>query len=1402
MKKLLLSAAMLLTLIFPFAHANAQQKVYNLPTEITDGNILHCFSWPLKYIKEELPNIAAAGFGSVQISPLQRPDIDEGWTWYTIYLPYDYHAYSSPGMGSREEFSELCKEADKYGIKIIVDVALNHVNKTSPYFNPWWSDKRERWREWGGDGSNIDYNSRWSITHNRLGDYVELNTENQEAIDRAVAFMKELRDLGAKGIRFDAAKHIELPSECDNGEGVWPAVTKVPGLFYYGEIVGDCVNGDDSKIREYAKYIWVPDNTYSTRAARENGGIHTAHAGGRDDMTGGHLIYWAESHDDYSNDEWSERVNQGIIDRSYCLLACRNTQAALYYSRPRARGKDNIKIEKGSLAFMGKHIVEVNKFRNAMVGKRDYFEYNYNNGNDVACVTREKGGAVIAAKGANTYVTVANGGGYCPSGTYKDRVSGNTFTVNSNTISGTVGPTGVAVIYNDNDYVSTPTPETVTITGSEEYNVAYAGNFSNGSNYIYYWKGKNDYGNPWPGQQMKRAKGDDGKYYWCFNVPTDADGIVFNNGIGDYAMQTDNLPIVRNYIMDNGGATITPVTFTIDSFEPEPAKTTKTVTIEGDYNIAYSGQFEYIHYWGGTASTDWPGVQMTKATGDDGNPYWCYKVPTGTTHVIFNNGKTGNEEWAKEQTGDLGYSGRYVMCESGATSTLVKFTKDGEEIDPANPTGLNVVWPEGAYCYFANDGNYSSPYMWSWSSTSGNCGTANGFPGDPMTYIATKYFWKAKDTSVSTFIISDNGSESVRFQTDFINGATYYTDRGHIGGDDYISTNPERLYMIGNFNDKTDWDPAVGALLRKIDEKGVYVGYNITLTKAASDNPYAYFSFSSKLGTWDELNSEARYGSASTGFGISANSPSHVTRSYNDANSWMVTPGTYDVIVDLYDMTVTLLKPQAAPTVEASQLVEVQEESPFFNTYNYITYRADGNKAYGVKVDGDKITATQISVSNDMYLNADVKFTDKVLVTTTFTNTNTYGLEAVSATIGKKQSDGKFYSIETLNDLDQNEFESRVNYYYTIKEGVEVKVPMTTPTATAAVRLAVPEPKFVHSGISVDKSTDVATFTYEGKEFEAKYNMARKYVEIEKPNITEGLDRVANKTGNLYKVMADGKEIEGVTFKSEEHITLDDIINGELTSAELKLVNNRTEFLPVIRWNEDEAKQAIITFEVTDYAPEVAQCMVKTFLVEYRPVEVNGGKETHLFESTGMALNVTTIKNSIRAKNSANNQITEIDLSHENEGDWYLVEVYSNDEMIGSAIVEGNDGERIFYITRDRGEMIAEDALAREKWYDSSNNPIVHVSTLYPFMSKAPRSAKAPWRVEGKASSSDVIETSAGTSEITVDNTVSGLESVIGGTADSVEYFNLQGIRVESPSAPGVYVVRHSNGIAEKVVIR
>lgn len=698
-QKGLLTALALLGCLTP-----AIAEDYGLPANIQDGNILHCFNWSANTIKAALPEIAAAGFGTVQMSPLQRPDTKAtGSEWHNLYRPYDL-SFKSSSFCTETDLKELCAEAEKYGIKVIVDVVANHVDKTSGYHDPWWdSNNRVRWE--GG----IDYGNRYSITHGQLGDYGDVNSELSEVCAKGKAYVEKLKSLGVKGCRWDAAKHIGLPSEqC----AFWSTIASVSGMWHYGEIL-DNPGPNASIIKEYTNYMSVTDNRYSNGAAKNNGGIYNGYGGDwavNQNIPANKLVYWAESHDTYSNDEWSQNVDQSIIDRAYACIACRNGATALYLARPNVKGFGNIKTGKGSTAFTSKHIAAVNAFRNKAGSQPDYCTST----GSAFSVTRQDFGAVIVMKGSGN-ISITNGGGYCPVGTYTDKVSGNKFTVTATTISGNVGSSGIAVLFEGSfeHGGDDPDPPVPPVPGSGDYWVL--GNLPGTAGW-----------STTPGTGFKMT-GSDGKYVAKgikFEAPADATVCYFN--ITDYVGadwddlnmnanrygsasegeavnvgSTTNIVKYANNVDASGclSWTIPAGTYDITADfntmklsvakvgggdDPTPP-TPGTLTINGDYNLAYSGSKSMVYYWGGSEEANWPGVTMSTATGSDGKTYKVSKLPQGTTNVIFNNG--GNDS----QTADLVYTPGVVHDDNGPTSTAVVF-KNGGNDDPVPPTPGDKVY--------------------------------------------------------------------------------------------------------------------------------------------------------------------------------------------------------------------------------------------------------------------------------------------------------------------------------------------------------------------------------------------------------------------------------------------------------------------------------------------------------------------------------------------------------------------------------------------------------------------------------------------------------------------------------------------------------------------------------------
>lgn len=422
----------------------AQDTSYSFPENIQDGNILHLFCWNCKQAVEEMENIAKAGFSAIQMSPIQGNG-NAGTGWYDVYRPYDYVRRSNGIAPISDDFNALIAEAHKYGIKVIIDVVANHVDGSK--HDKWWNES-DRLRS---TTTKVSYSTRAGITQYRLGDYPDVNTENLDVIERAKTFVQELKNYGVDGIRWDAAKHIALPSE--RGD-FWKEVTSIEGMYHYGEIL-DGPGGQASKqndlMKEYASYMSFTDTGYSNAVLNsiKNGNAPTSNGNWINmGISKSKVLYWGESHDTYSNANGAtQKIAQDVIDRAWAIGACRDGATSLYFCRPYANSYSTIKIgQKGTLHFMDPEIAEVNHFRNAMNGKAE----SYVGSNGIACITRQNGGAVIvAAKGGSQTVSVTNAGGFCPEGEYVDRVSGNTFTVTSTTITGTTGPSGIAVIYND-----------------------------------------------------------------------------------------------------------------------------------------------------------------------------------------------------------------------------------------------------------------------------------------------------------------------------------------------------------------------------------------------------------------------------------------------------------------------------------------------------------------------------------------------------------------------------------------------------------------------------------------------------------------------------------------------------------------------------------------------------------------------------------------------------------------------------------------------------------------------------------------------------------------------------------------------------------------------------------------
>ena len=446
MKKTINYGLLMLVMLFSMASNIFADNKYGLKDNIQDGVILHCFDWTLADIQEEIPNIAKAGFTAVQTSPVHER-AGKGSVWYDVYRPYDFKIGN--GLGTEADLKALCAKAHEYGVKVIVDVVANHTD---------YGNVADRLKDQGLYHQPFDvgnWHDRHQVTFGKIGMW-DLDTNNPTVQAIIKQYIQDLKACGVDGIRWDAIKHIGLPSE---GDSFMQNVVDQE-MYNYGEIL-DSTGGDDNVLfPEYQTYMSITDNGYGN-------GFANSFAGGSINESVGNfnqrkaktekLVYWGESHDTYANDGGeSKNKSQNVIDRAYAVVAGNNGATALYFSRPAQKGKNDIRFgDKGSVHFKDAEVAQVNYMHNVCAGEPNY----YVKGNGVCAQVRKSGAIIVLGNGSDRDVTVANGAGdgkWLKPGTYKDMVGGGAFTVNASTISGHVGESGIAVIYNAGSIVLPP----------------------------------------------------------------------------------------------------------------------------------------------------------------------------------------------------------------------------------------------------------------------------------------------------------------------------------------------------------------------------------------------------------------------------------------------------------------------------------------------------------------------------------------------------------------------------------------------------------------------------------------------------------------------------------------------------------------------------------------------------------------------------------------------------------------------------------------------------------------------------------------------------------------------------------------------------------------------------------
>lgn len=197
------------------------------------------FCGDLKGITQKLDYIASFGTSCIYLNPIFEAHSNHRYNT-ADYLKID------PLLGDEADFKELCCEAQKRGMSIILDGVFSHTGSDSRYFNREgrysdlgaFQNEASPYRSWFSfNNSAVGYRSWWGVA--TLPEVNETDAAYNSFINSPDGVVRHWLRMGARGWRLDVAD--ELPDEfLDNLR--LAAKSEKDDCFILGEVWEDATN--------------------------------------------------------------------------------------------------------------------------------------------------------------------------------------------------------------------------------------------------------------------------------------------------------------------------------------------------------------------------------------------------------------------------------------------------------------------------------------------------------------------------------------------------------------------------------------------------------------------------------------------------------------------------------------------------------------------------------------------------------------------------------------------------------------------------------------------------------------------------------------------------------------------------------------------------------------------------------------------------------------------------------------------------------------------------------------------------------------------------------------------------------------------------------------------------------
>lgn len=195
----------------------------------------------LQGIIDKLDYIKDLGMKTVWVTPtMANQDLFMDSAGYHGYWPVDFFKVDKH-LGDMDKFKELVAKAHEKGMKIVLDIPLNHVAWEHPLRN---DPSKQNWLHHNGDVQN--WNDPWQVENCSMYGLPDLAQENPDVSKYLIDMAKFWIDqTGIDGFRLDAIKHVPL--------SFWSQFSKeIHG--HAGKdflLIGECFDGNPEKLNSY-----------------------------------------------------------------------------------------------------------------------------------------------------------------------------------------------------------------------------------------------------------------------------------------------------------------------------------------------------------------------------------------------------------------------------------------------------------------------------------------------------------------------------------------------------------------------------------------------------------------------------------------------------------------------------------------------------------------------------------------------------------------------------------------------------------------------------------------------------------------------------------------------------------------------------------------------------------------------------------------------------------------------------------------------------------------------------------------------------------------------------------------------------------------------------------------------